>query len=236
MIRLAALLLSLLAPLPALAQALQCAVPARLPDWRAEGPTAREPRRLIQTASYTLAVSWSPGFCRTRGDSDNARFQCGSDNRFGFVLHGLWPDGPGKEWPQYCRTAPPLPASVIRQNLCVTPSAQLIQHEWVKHGTCMSATPEAYFRRSRALFQALRFPDMRALSRRPGLTAGQVASAVARLNPGMTARAMRVTADRQGWLDELWICLDLKFRPVTCPAHQGGLTPASKVKIWRGRA
>ena len=236
MIRVTALLLALLAPWPALAQALQCAVPTRLPEWRAEGPTEREPRRLIKTASYTLAVSWSPGFCRSRGNGANARFQCASDNRFGFVLHGLWPDGAGKEWPQYCRTAPALPTPVIRQNLCVTPSAQLIQHEWAKHGTCMAASPERYFGRSRALFQSLRFPDLRALSRRRGLTAGQVATAVARRNPGMTARAMRVTADRQGWLDELWICLDLTFKPVACPAHQGGLTPNTPVKIWRGRA
>lgn len=236
MVRLMALLVALLAPLPVLAQALQCAVPSRLPEWRPEGPTEREPRRLIKTASYTLAVSWSPAFCRTRGDSPNARFQCDSENRFGFVLHGLWPDGASKEWPQYCRAAPALSANVIRQNLCATPSAQLIQHEWAKHGTCMSATPEAYFSRSRALFDRLRFPDMRALSRRRGLTAGQVASAVARLNPGMTARSMRVTADKQGWLDELWICLDLKFRPVACPAHQGGLTPGKRIKIWRGRA
>ena len=236
MIRWVLLLLALLAPLPAAAQPLQCAVPRQLPDWRAEGPTTREPRRLIKTASYTLVVSWSPGYCRTHADAANAGFQCGSRNRFGFVLHGLWPDGPGKEWPQYCRTAPVLSAAVVRENLCVTPSAQLIQHEWAKHGTCMAATPQAYFSRSRALFAALRFPDMQALSRRRGLTAGQVAGAVARLNPGMTARAMRVTADRQGWLDELWICLDLKFKPVTCPAHQGGLAPGTKIKIWRGRA
>lgn len=236
MTRLLLWLLALLAPLPALAQARECAVPARLPDWRAEGPTAREPRRLLKTASYTLAVSWSPGYCRTARDRADARFQCGSDNRFGFVLHGLWPDGPGKEWPQYCRAAPALPAAVIRENLCVTPSAQLIQHEWVKHGTCMARTPDAYFRRSRALFGQLRFPDMIALSRRPRLTAGQVATAVARLNPGMTARSLRVTADRQGWLSELWICLDLRFRPTTCPAHQGGLSPGASLKIWRGRA
>lgn len=235
MIRLLAVLLALLAPLPALAQALQCVVPQRLPDWRAEGPTAREPRRMLPTASYTLAVSWSPGYCRTRSDRADARFQCATDNRFGFVLHGLWPDGQGREWPQYCRAAPKLAASTIRQNLCVTPSAQLIQHEWAKHGTCMTGAADTYFRRSRALFQGLRFPDMAALSRRPQLTAGQLAGAVARLNPGMTARSMRITADRQGWLEELWICLDLRLRVTTCPANRRGLAPGASIKIWRGR-
>ena len=150
------------------------------------------------------------------------------------MLHGLWPDGAGKEWPQYCRAARALPAAVVRETLCATPSAQLIQHEWAKHGTCMATTPEAYFRRSRALYAKLRFPDMTALSRRPNLTAGQLATAVARLNPGMTAQSLRITIDRQGWLDELWICLDLNFRATACPAHQGGVVPGSAIKIWRG--
>lgn len=226
---------ALLLPGAAAAQALSCEVPRALPDWQAEGPTTREPRRVLPTASYTLALSWAPGFCRTRGDDPDARFQCGGSNRFGWVLHGLWPDGPGKEWPQYCRSAPRLPAAVIRRNLCITPSAQLIQHEWVKHGTCMAATPEAYFARSRALFQGLRFPDMAALSRRRGLTAGQLAAAIARVNPGITARSMRITADREGWLSEVWMCRDLRLRATTCPAHQGGLSPGAAIRIWRDR-
>jgi ribonuclease T2 len=226
---------ALLAPGTALAQARECVIPRALPEWKAEGPTQREPRRAIPTASYTLALSWSPGYCRTNYDDADARFQCAGDNRFGWVLHGLWPDGAGKQWPQYCRTAPKLSADVIRRNLCVTPSAQLIQHEWVKHGTCMTTSPAAYFSRARTLFQAVRFPNMDQLSRRRRLTAGQLAAAIARVNPGMTADMMRVTADRQGWLSEVWMCRDLKFRPMRCPAHQGGLSPSAQIKIWRGR-
>ncbi len=45
---------------------------------------------------------------------------------------------------------------------------------------------------------------------------------------------MRVTANRQGWLDEVWICLDKAFRYRRCPAHQGGLATTSSLKIWRG--
>ena len=226
---------AVLAPLPAIAQALQCVVPQRLPNWKAEGPTAREPRRMLATAGYTLAVSWSPGYCRTNSYRPDARFQCGTGNRFDFVLHGLWPDGAGKDWPQYCRSVPALPAATVRRNICVTPSAQLIQHEWAKHGSCMAREADAYFTRSRGLFQGLRFPDMQALSRRPRLTAGQLATEVAKLNRGMTARSMRVTADRQGWLEELWICLDLQFRPKACASGKGGLAPGAAIKVWRGR-
>lgn len=227
-------LAALVAPAAASAQALSCSVPARLPAYQAEGPTQREPRRIIPIASYTLAISWAPGYCRTASERPDARFQCASNNRFGWVLHGLWPDGPGEQWPQYCQSARKLPEAVVRRNMCVTPSAQLIQHEWAKHGTCMKTTPAAYFARSAAMFRALKFPNMDALSRRRGLTAGQFATEFARTNPGLTASQMRVTADREGWLSEVWLCRDIRFRPTRCPAHQGGLAPSAALKIWRG--
>lgn len=232
---------ALMMPAAARAQAMSCALPQTIPQPRPDLPTDSQPVRRLPIGSYTLALSWSPEFCRSRGgsgrDGGNASFQCDSGNRFGFVLHGLWPDGRGKEWPQYCRTTAILPRQVIRRNLCVTPSAQLLQHEWAKHGTCMPGyTPQSYFARSRAMFQRLRFPDMDALSRRSTLTAGALAQAVAAANPGLRADMMRVTATRQGWLDELWLCTDTRFRYARCPAHQGGVAPATAIRIWRGRS
>lgn len=223
-------------PAPALAQAYRCSVPEALPRPRADGPSAREPRRDLPTASYTLALTWAPGYCRTRGDRGDARFQCDSGNRFGFTLHGLWPDGAGSEWPQYCRAAPLLSERVIRRNLCVTPSVQLLQHEYAKHGTCMGISPAAYFDRASSLYARVRYPDMNALSRRRGLTTGQFAQAVARANPGVTPAMLRVTADRAGWLQEIWLCLDTRFRYRACPAHQRGRAASSPLKIWRGDA
>jgi ribonuclease T2 len=232
--RVALTLAALLAPAIGHAQTLQCSVPAQVERPRPDLPGAQQPRRVLPIGSYTLAITWSPEYCRTRSDDARASFQCGGGNRFGFTLHGLWPDGTGKDWPQYCRSAPILPEPVLRRNLCVTPSAQLLQHEYAKHGTCMGVPPAAYFDESRTLFQRLRFPDMMALSRRPGLTAGQLATAIARVNPGMTANMMRVTANKRGWLDEIWLCLDKRRAYAACPAHQGGLTPSTPIKIWRG--
>ena len=148
------------------------------------------------------------------------------------MLHGLWPDGPGKDWPQYCRPVALLAEPTLRSALCATPSVQLLQHEYAKHGSCMDGDADAYFRRSIALFRALRFPDMATLSRRPGLTAGAIATAFAARNRGMTRDMLRVTATRQGWLDELWLCLDLRFRAVRCPAAQGGLAPSAPIQIF----
>ena len=215
------------------AQTLQCTAPRGAHSIRPDLPRQSQPTRVLPIGGYTLAITWSPQFCRD--PKGNSSFQCGGTNRFGFTLHGLWPDGVDKDWPQYCRPTAIIPQAVVRRHICATPSAQLMQHEWAKHGTCMSGySPARYFQRSNALYYGLRFPDMDGLSRRNGLTAGDLATAFAAANRGMTADMMRVTATREGWLDEIWICLNKAFRPARCPVHQGGLSPNAPLKIWRG--
>ncbi|HWK34898.1 ribonuclease T2 family protein [Sphingomonas sp.] len=234
MIRVALSVAALLAPAAASAQAYRCAVPGDLPRPRAEGPDTREPRRVVPIGGYTLAITWAPQYCHGNARDASARFQCASGNRFGFTLHGLWPDGTGAQWPQYCRAAAPLSADVLRKNLCATPSVQLLQHEYAKHGTCMGVPPAQYFARSTGLYARLRYPDMNALSRQSNLTVGQFATAFARANRGLSASMMRVTANKSGWLEEVWLCLDRQFAFTACPAHQRGLRPPAGLKIWRG--
>lgn len=223
---------AVLAALPeiAQAQAYRCTVPASVPRPRPDLPDARQPRRVIPTGGYTLAISWAPQFCHARRGDASAAFECGGGNRFGFVLHGLWPDGRGKTWPQYCRRTGIIPPAVVHANLCATPSAQLLQHEWAKHGTCMSATPADYFAQSRHLFDALRYPDMAALAQGT-TTAGNIAVAMASANPGLRPDMMRITTTPSGWLDEIWLCLDLRKRYARCPAHQGGAAADTQVRV-----
>ena len=149
-----------------------------------EGASAEQPRRVEAIGSYTLALIWTPEHCRTPVPGAES-FECAARDGRGFVLHGLWPDGRGASWPQWCEEAAILPARTIRRHLRTTPSAQLMQHEWAKHGTCMRTTPDAYFARAARLFDKLRFPDMDALGRTP-LTAGAFAAAFARGNRGKT--------------------------------------------------
>ena len=222
-----------LVPGIASAQALACAPPNTTPRPRPDLASASEPQRNLPIGSYTLAITWSPQFCRTGGFTPAARFQCGGGNRFGFTLHGLWPDGVGKEWPQYCAATTLLPPATIKGMMCATPSAQLIQHEWAKHGTCMGTTPAGYFGKSSALYAKLRYPDMNALSRGP-LTVGQFTAAFAAANHDIPANAVRVTTSR-GWLDELWLCLDTRYSYVRCKAGTGGLAANASFRIWRGR-
>jgi ribonuclease T2 len=216
-------------PAAAGAQAISCRVPDRLPATPVQYGEARR----LPVGGYTLALSWSPEYCRFRQQSNEDRFQCGgATSRFGFVLHGLWPDGRGDLWPQYCRKTGPVPEPVLRKTLCIMPSAELQQHEWAKHGVCAFRTPEAYFRASRALYAAVRYPDMDALSRNRDLRVASFAAAFVARNPGLRPSMMRVSIDRKGWLEEVLLCLDIRFRPADC--RQGRADQDRRpLKVWR---
>ncbi len=215
----------------AMAQSNQCRLPEVIARPKVEGPSADEPKRVLPIGYYTLAVSWSPQYCKTSRGGARDAFQCQSGNAFAFTLHGLWPDGYGKEWPQYCKLAAPLPRKVVRDHLCATPSVQLIQHEWVKHGTCMPTTPTKFFALSRKLYSALRYPDMTALAARPTLSARDLAQAFAAENKGMVADGIRLNVTRDGSLSEVWICMDRKYRYISCPAQQGGVKDRAQLRI-----
>jgi len=227
---LAALMLS---PGVAQAQALSCAVPDVIPVPR---PRAPEPARLMPTVRHTLALSWSPQFCRGKGHDTS--FQCGPSVRFGFILHGLWPEGADGAWPQYCRSPGTVPPRVVREMLCTSPSPDLMQNEWARHGTCGWKEPAEYFATGRRLFQTLRFPDMPALSRRDDLTVERFKTIFTRLNarvPGLTPDGIRVRLAPGGWLEEVWLCLDRRLAQDACPADQrGDAADRQRIRIWRG--
>lgn len=200
------------------------------PVVRIEGPSPREPQRTLPIGGYTLSLIWLPQQCRTRG----AGFACEDRRAAGLVLHGLWPDGKDKDWPQWCKPAPVLPAATIRAHTRATPNPQLLQHEWAKHGTCMAGyTPERYFTLSNGLFDRFNQPRLRAISYRRQ-TAASVQRAIAASNPGLKPDMMRLNLAKDGWLQEIWLCLDTNFKPRACPSHQGGAKPSERVQIWRG--
>lgn len=224
-------LLALLLPAPAFAQAYQCSLPQRVgpvPDVRPDGPV----RRAV-VSGYTLAVSWSPEYCKRGGDT--ASMQCsGANGRFGFVLHGLWPEARSGPPPQWCSAGPRPSPELIRRNLCMTPVPWLLAHEWAKHGSCMARTPEGYYRVSGILWRSLRWPDADRLSRRRDLTAGDLREAFFAANPDWRGRRIGLLTSRNGWLREVKLCYDRKFMPKDCDRHAYGPADSQPLKIWRG--
>lgn len=225
MARGAALLLAL--ALPCAAQAQSCRLPATiatpapvLPD----GPVRQRP-----IAGYTLALSWSPAFCRSHGPDPREALQC--SGRFGFILHGLWPEASGRDWPQWCPTRLRPDPATVRRHLCMTPSPDLIAHEWAKHGSCMSRTPQAYFGEAERLWRRVRLPDMAALAARPALTAGDLRRAFIAANPALPMRGIRLLLGRDGTLREVHLCLSRARRYAACPVGRTGPGNAARVTI-----
>ncbi len=225
----ALVLLALALPIPALAQAYQCTLPQRIEQVRPITPDG--PPRRIPVARYTLAASWSPEYCRR----DRQSMQCsGRNGRFGFVLHGLWPEARRGPPPQWCATTPRPSPELIRRNLCMTPVPWLLEHEWAKHGSCMVRTPEAYYRVSSILWRSLRWPDADRLSRQDGLTAGDLRRAFVLANPDWRSDQVGVLLSGNGWLREIKLCYGRDFMPQTCPRGALGPPDSAALKIWRG--
>lgn len=191
---------------------------------------------------YLLALSWSPQYCASVRDplSVQNRDQCGTSravterasarHAFGWVMHGLWPQAAKGAHPRWCRAARIVPKDVLRKNFCASPSVQLMQAQWAKHGTCMSATPAAYFASASRIFGRLKFPDMARLAQMPQ-NSGSIRRAFRTANPGLRDSMFTVTTDKQGWLREVRLCLDRQMRPKVCSAGQQGSPDGRRVWI-----
>ncbi|WP_237449502.1 ribonuclease T2 family protein [Novosphingobium silvae] len=215
----------------ALAQAYQCQLPPRIAPVRPAVPSG--PVRRTSIGAYTLAASWSPDYCKTSGDTRS--LQCSAKRgRFGFILHGLWPEAARGPSPQWCALNPVPSPQLLREHLCMTPSPGLLAHEWAKHGSCMVGTPEKYFRVSAILWRSIHWPDADRLSRRKDLTAGMLRDEFLAANPGWKRESVGIEASRKGWLRELRLCYRADFRPGRCPPARFGPADTAPLKIWRG--
>lgn len=218
-------------PSLAQAQAFQCRAPqvASVPAIAPDGP-----RRQLAITGYTLALSWSPEFCKLRSEDRNHAFQCsGKTGRFGLVVHGLWPEG-GTRWPQWCEAKTALTPADIRGTMCLMPSARLVARQWAKHGSCMVKRPASYLKVIRILRSGLRLPDYDRISREEGLTAGRIRAAFADANPEWPESAIAVKLSPRGWLEEIRLCYSKTFHPARCAPSRRGAKDAAPARIWRG--
>ena len=167
---------------------------------------------------YVLALSWSPGYCASLGDRAN-RQQCAGDQRFGFVVHGLWPQF-AQGWPEFCETSEPLTVdrSTSDGMLDIMPSTGLIRHQWKKHGSCSGLNQSDYFAATRLAYGRVTVPDAyRARDTIASVDPEAIEAAFMAANDALQADAIAVTCDRR-FLRDVRICLsrDLtRFR--ACP-------------------
>lgn len=208
---------------PTLEAAQACVLPERIDAPEMERVRLDEVVAGRTILFHMLAVTWMPETCRAGGDGQGD-LACNSGNRFGWTLHGLWPNADGKPYPRFCRPATQVSEATIRANLCRTPSVDLVQHEWAAHGVCGWETPEAYFAQAAALYDGLKRPDPTALAA-PGArgpTAGRLRDAFAAANPGLPRDAVYISVASGNRLREVRICHDLAFRAAACPVGGAG--------------
>jgi ribonuclease T2 len=165
---------------------------------------------------YVLALSWSPSFCLTEG-RNRPGAQCAADARFGFVVHGLWPQY-DRGWPQFCAGNAPerVADGTIARMQDIMPSRGLVLHQWRKHGTCSGLAPQAYFDTVRRAANVIRIPDeLQRPAAQLTLSPDEVETAFLRTNPSL-GRDMISISCQAGMLDEVKVCLSRTLTPRRC--------------------
>lgn len=163
---------------------------------------------------YTLALSWSPGFCKTQKGKYQGKLpkrmqrQCNLDDKYGWVIHGLWPQSKGvnrSEQPRFCKgDLPALPENDLTPYLKESPSLALLQGEWEKHGACSFNEADDYFNMQRALYNQLKLPKEK-------MSRAKLFRWMRSNNPQLDGVYMNATKN------ELFICYDKKWQPMSCP-------------------
>ena len=145
---------------------------------------------------YVLSLSWSPAFCASDAGR-NSRQQCGSDRKFGFVVHGLWPQN-DQGYPEFCGADKNerVPDNLGRSMFDIMPSMGLIGHQWRKHGSCSGLTQKQYFDKTRDAYDRIKIPaDLATDDQSKRLSADAIESAFVDANPGMTKDGIAISCE-----------------------------------------
>jgi ribonuclease T2 len=165
---------------------------------------------------YVLSLSWSPAFCL----SDPGAAECSGPRRFGFIVHGLWPQYE-KGWPENCNVHQQVPDDVVSGISDIMPARGLIYHEWSAHGTCSGLDARDFFALVRRAYAGVAIPgSLSGVSREIEQSPSAIAAEFLHANPTLAAQSIVVTCSRQEAprLREVHICLDRSLNPRACSA------------------
>jgi len=180
---------------------------------------------------YVLSLSWSPAFCASDAGR-NSRQQCGADRKFGFVVHGLWPQN-DQGYPEFCGADKNerVPDNLGRSMFDIMPSMGLIGHQWRKHGSCSGLTQKQYFDKTRDAYDRIKIPaDLSTGDQSKRLSADAIEAAFVSANPGMTKNGIAISCEGPR-LEEVRICLSKTLSFLDCPEvdRQGCRSNAAEI-------
>lgn len=161
---------------------------------------------------YLLSLTWSPSYCEAEGGSRKDA-QCESGRRYGFLVHGLWPQYE-RGFPEDCPTGVSPAEADIRTLADLMPARGLVRHEWQKHGACSGLAPAGYLKTIRTAREMVRIPAaFQRIDNYVMVSPAEVEAAFVAANPGLKPDGVAVTCDGRR-LREVRICMtrDLGFR------------------------
>ncbi len=173
---------------------------------------------------YTFALSWSPEYCHE--NPWNHGSECSANAKWGFVVHGLWPDRNDRTAPQGCAATPFDPSQIPAGMEAIMPR-EIYQHEWQKHGVCSGMSEQAYFARIASLYRQIKIP-LQDTGRDQQVTPSALRSQFSKANPGFMPSAFRVE-DTRNSLVAVQVCLNKSFAPLSCP--QPGDTRSTSIAV-----
>jgi ribonuclease T2 len=167
-------------------------------------------------AYYVLSLSWSPAFCL----SSPAASECGGPRRYGFIVHGLWPQY-DRGWPEHCAMHREVTDEVAQGISDLMPARSLVYHEWSAHGTCSGLEPAEFFALVRRAWTAIAIPgELAGPTRAMDQSPAAIAAAFLRANPRLLPQSVTVTCSGRDVprLLEVRICLSRDLAPRACSA------------------
>lgn len=193
----------------ALVAALILATP---PAWAAQCSPAKG--QTGQFDYYLLSLSWAPSYCATPSGKKNPQ-ECGPGTSYGFVVHGLWPQYGSGQWPQCCQAVAPVsPSPVVDKAAQVIIGSSLMEHEWEKHGSCVTGDQDRYFGEINQVVDALGLaPQV------PGTGLNSIKVSDLKKNWPAPPEAISVQCKGKR-LTEVHVCLDKSLSPMACPPEE----------------
>ncbi len=167
---------------------------------------------------YLLNMSWAPEFCdtlKTLTPAEQAAresTECSAPR--GFVLHGLWPQNFDGTYPGNCAQRPG-PAKPERY-LDLIPDVSLIKHEWAKHGTCTTLSPDAFFSSARQAFTAVVIPDsFKRVDQQVMLAPDAILAMFYKSNPSFPQGSFALSCGGNK-LTAIEACFNREVQPIAC--------------------
>ncbi len=190
---------------------------------------------------YLLNLSWSPEFCDTLKTltpaEQAARTSTTCTAPHTFVLHGLWPQNLDGTYPVNCseREGP----RSWKRYLDMTPDPDLLKHEWFKHGTCTTLSPDAFFSTAREAYTSVAIPEtFKHLSEPVTLASAAILTSFYAANPSFPQGSFAL-ACTGGKFTAIEACFSKGAQPIacrnvrTCSAEMVTIQPEASGQIVR---